>query len=200
MIYCRHMGNMSPKDDQYYIEQVLQGNAAAFSYLVEKYQDLIYGLALKMLRNAEDAEELAQDSFVKAYRSLNSYRQKSKFSTWLYSITYNGCITLLRKRKVEVRSLDEQYLSEKDEIKIHEQLSEINKAELEKCLNEALSMLPEQDQVLITLYYYEEQKVEEISQITGLSESNVKVKIHRARKKMYELLSSSFKEEIYSIL
>ncbi|WP_423128151.1 RNA polymerase sigma factor [Gaoshiqia sp. Z1-71] len=194
------MGNMGPKDDQYYIEQVLQGDAAAFSYLVEKYQDLVYGLALKMLRNAEDAEELAQDSFVKAYRSLNSYRQKSKFSTWLYSITYNGCITLLRKRKVEVRSLDEQYLSEKDEIKIHEQLSEINKAELEKCLNEALSMLPEQDQVLITLYYYEEQKVEEISQITGLSESNVKVKIHRARKKMYELLSSSFKEEIFSIL
>ncbi len=190
---------MSQKDDHYYIEQVLQGNAAAYSYLVDKYQDLVYGLALKMLRNQEDAEELAQDSFVKAYRSLSSYKQKSKFSTWLYSITYNGCITMMRKRKLEVRSLDEQRLTEVDEIKINDQLSEINKAELEKYLQLALAKLPELDQVLVTLYYYEEQKVEDISQITGLTESNVKVKIHRARKKMYELLSSYLKEEIYNI-
>ncbi|MCW0481925.1 RNA polymerase sigma factor [Gaoshiqia sediminis] len=193
------MVSMEQKDDHYYIDQVLNGNAAAYSYLVEKYQDMVYGLALKMLRNAEDAEELAQDSFVKAYRSLSSYKQKSKFSTWLYSITYNGCITMLRKRKMEIRSLDEQHLTEQDEIRIYDQLQEINKAELEKYLQEALSKLPELDQVLVTLYYYEDQKVEEICQITGLSESNVKVKIHRARKKMYELLSSYFKEEIYSL-
>lgn len=195
----RPMVSMEQKDDHYYIDQVLKGNAAAYSYLVEKYQDMVYGLALKMLRNAEDAEELAQDSFVKAYRSLSSYKQKSKFSTWLYSITYNGCITMLRKRKMEIRSLDEQHLTEQDEIRIYDQLQEINKAELEKYLQEALSKLPELDQVLVTLYYYEDQKVEEICQITGLSESNVKVKIHRARKKMYELLSSYFREEIYSL-
>ena len=152
-----------------------------------------------MLRNSEDAEELAQDSFVKAYRSLNSYKGKSKFSTWIYSITYNNCITLLRKRKMEVHSLDEQRLSDQDEAFIYDQLREVNKAELEKYLNEALSKLPEQDQVLVTLYYYEDQKIEEISQITGLTESNVKVRIHRARKRMYELLGRYFEEEVYHV-
>lgn len=190
------MVSMEGKDDHYYIDQVLSGNVAAYSYLVEKYQDFVYGLALKMLRNSADAEELAQDSFVKAYRSLNSYKGKSKFSTWLYRITYNNCITLLRKRKMEVHSLDEQRLSDQDEAFIYDQLKEVDKAELEKYLHDALSKLPEQDQVLVTLYYYEDQKIEEISQVTGLTESNVKVRIHRARKRMYELLGHYFEEEV----
>ncbi len=190
------MVSMEGKDDHYYIDQVLSGNVAAYSYLVEKYQDFVYGLALKMLRNSADAEELAQDSFVKAYRSLNSYKGKSKFSTWLYRITYNNCITLLRKRKMEVHSLDEQRLSDQDEAFIYDQLREVDKAELEKYLHDALSKLPEQDQVLVTLYYYEDQKIEEISQVTGLTESNVKVRIHRARKRMYELLGHYFEEEV----
>ncbi|WP_205461865.1 RNA polymerase sigma factor [Mangrovibacterium lignilyticum] len=189
---------MSKMDDHYYIAKVLEGDTASFSYLVEHYQDMVYGLALKMLRNEEDAEEMAQDSFVKAYRSLNSYKKKAKFSTWLYSITYNGCISLLRRRKLEVRSMDEQQLSDRDEIWLNNQLAEMDKVFVEKKLNEAIAKLPELEQILITLYYYEDQKVEEISQITGLSESNVKVKIHRARKKMYELLYQTWQEGIFS--
>ncbi|WP_372776847.1 RNA polymerase sigma factor [Mangrovibacterium sp.] len=189
---------MSVIDDQYYIAKVLEGDASAFSYLVEKYQDMVYGLALKMLRNAEDAEELAQDSFVKAYRSLSSYKQKSKFSTWLYRITYNGSISILRKRRLEVRSMDEQRLSNRDEEWLMNQMVDMDKELIEKSLNEALSKLPEMEQILITLYYYEDQKVEEISHITGLSESNVKVKIHRARKKMYDLLHESWQEDIFT--
>lgn len=195
----RHIRCMQQMDDQYYISRVLSGETSAFSYLVERYQDMVYGLALKMLHNAEDAEELAQDSFVKAYRSLASYRQKSKFSTWLYRITYNGCISLMRKRKLEVRSLDEQNLSEKDEIRLNEQLGEIDKAVLEHLLHEAMGKLPEQEQVLIQLFYFEDQKVDDICQITGLSESNVKVKIHRARKKMYDLLHQNLREEIFNL-
>ncbi len=198
MASSRHMACMSVIDDQYYIAKVLEGDASAFSYLVEKYQDMVYGLALKMLRNAEDAEELAQDSFVKAYRSLSSYKQKSKFSTWLYRITYNGSISILRKRRLEVRSMDEQRLSNRDEEWLMNQMVDMDKELIEKSLNEALSKLPEMEQILITLYYYEDQKVEEISHITGLSESNVKVKIHRARKKMYDLLHESWQEDIFT--
>lgn len=184
--------------DDYYITKVLEGDTASFSYLVDRYQDMVYGLAFKMLRNEEDAEEMAQDSFVKAYRSLSSYRMQSKFSTWLYRITYNGCISLLRKRKLEIRSMDEQQLTNRDEVRINEQLAEMDKALVEKLLQEAMEKLPELEQVLITLYYYEDQKVEEISNITGLTESNVKVKIHRARKKMYDLLHQSYEEGIFS--
>jgi len=198
LIDRRHIGCMNQPDDSFYIAKVLEGDVASFSYLVDRYQDMVYGLALKMLRNEEDAEEMAQDSFVKAYRSLASYRQQSKFSTWLYRITYNGCISLMRKRKLEVRSMDEQQLSDRDEARLNDQLMEMDKAMVEKLLQEAMEKLPELEQVLITLYYYEEQKVEEISHITGLTESNVKVKIHRARKKMYDLLHQSYEEGIFN--
>lgn len=186
-------------DDNFYISRVLAGETSAFSYLVERYQDMVYGLALKLVRNSEDAEELAQDCFVKAYRSLGTFGQKSKFSTWLYRIAYNSCISLMRKRKIEIRSLDEQNLSENDEMWLNDRLGEMDKVAVEHALHEALNKLPELEQVLIQLFYFEEQKVEEISRITGLGESNVKVKIHRARKKMYELLQGNLQEEVFNL-
>lgn len=191
---------MNPKDDHYYIDLVKNGNVSAFSYLVEKYRDMVYGLSLKMLKNTEDAEELAQDTFVKAFQSIGTYRGSSKFSTWLYRIAYNGAITLLRKRKVELYSLDEQRLSDQDELDISNRLTEIDQEALAESLKKAMATLPEGDQVLITLFYYEDQRMEDIAQITGLSESNVKVKIHRARKKMYGYLKENLEEAVFNVL
>lgn len=191
---------MNKTDDLYYIEAVRNGNLQAFSVLVEKYQKLVYTLALKLLKKPEDAEEIAQDTFIKAYQKLDSYEGKSKFSTWLYSITYNACISELRKRRIEFKSLDDTRISDQDELKMHDYYREVKKEDQEKYLNLALEKLPEDDQVLVTLYYYENQSMDEISTITGLTVSNIKVKIHRARKKMYELLHEMLKEEIYSLL
>jgi RNA polymerase sigma factor (sigma-70 family) len=174
---------MNKQEDIFYIEAVRKGNVSAFSVLVERYQDMIYSLALKLLKNTEDAEEMAQDTFIKAFQKLNMYEGKSKFSTWLYSITYNACISELRKRRIHFSSLEEQRFSDQDEMKIHSYFSETKKEDQEKYLNLALSKLPEDDQVLVTLYYYENQSMDDISVITGLTVSNIKVKIHRARKK-----------------
>jgi len=187
-------------EDQYYIEAVRKGNVQAFSYLVEKYQKLVYTLALKLLKRPEDAEELAQDTFIKAYQKLDTYEGKSKFSTWLYSITYNAGISELRKRRIDFKSLEDQRFSDQDEMKMHDYYSETKKEDQEKYLNLALGKLPEDDQVLVTLYYYENQSMDDISEITGLTVSNIKVKIHRARKKMYSLLHEMLNEEIYSLL
>ena len=191
---------MDKKEDQYYIEAVRNGNIQAFAFLVEKYQKLIYTLALKLLKRPEDAEEMAQDTFIKAYQKLDSYEGKSKFSTWIYSITYNACISELRKRRIEFKSLEDQRITEQDEMKMHVYYRDIKKEVQEKYLNLALGKLPEDDQVLVTLYYYENQSMDEISEITGLTVSNIKVKIHRARKKMYSLLHEMLNEEIYSLL
>jgi RNA polymerase sigma factor (sigma-70 family) len=191
---------MDRTEDLYYIESVRKGNVQAFSVLVEKYQKLVYTLALKLLKKPEDAEEMAQDTFVKAFQKLDSYEGKSKFSTWLYSITYNACISELRKRHIEFKSLDDTRITEQDEMKMHDYYREVKKEDQEKYLNLALEKLPEDDQVLVTLYYYENQSMDEISAITGLTVSNIKVKIHRARKKMYEFLHEMLHEEIYSLL
>jgi len=191
---------MNKTDDLYYIEAVRKGNVAAFSVLVERYQNLVYSLALKLLKKTEEAEEMAQDTFVKAYQKLDTYEGKSKFSTWLYSITYNACISELRKRRIQFSSLEDQRISDQDEMRMHDYFSETKKEDQEKYLNLALEKLPEDDQVLVTLYYYENQSMDEISTITGLTVSNIKVKIHRARKKMYEILHEMLHEEIYSLL
>jgi RNA polymerase sigma-70 factor (ECF subfamily) len=191
---------MYKKDDQYYIDLVKGGQVSAFSYLVEKYRDMVYGLSLKMLRNTEDAEELAQDTFVKAFQSIHTYKGGAKFSTWLYRIAYNSAISFLRKRKMVFYSLDEQQLSDQDELNINNRLSEIDQEELAGSLKKALDALPEDDQVLVTLYYYEDQSIDDISKITGLTVSNVKVKIHRARKKMYLFLKESLEEAIFNLL
>lgn len=163
---------MKPNDDLYYIDAVKKGNVQAFSFLVEKYQKMVYTLALKLMKKAEEAEEIAQDTFVKAYQKIDSYEGKSKFSTWLYSITYNACVSELRKRRIEFKSLDDRQISDDDEQKMHDYYRETRKEDQERYLNLALEKLPEDDQVLVTLYYFENQSMDEISVITGLTVSN----------------------------
>lgn len=191
---------MDKTEDIYYIEAVRKGDVSAFSVLIERYQNMVYSLALKLLKNAEDAEEMAQDTFVKAFQKLDTYEGKSKFSTWLYSITYNACISELRKRRIQFSSLEDQRFSDQDEMKMYDYFSETKKEDQERYLTLALGKLPEDDQVLVTLYYYENQSMDEISMITGLGVSNIKVKIHRARKRMYAILHEMLHEEIYSLL
>lgn len=191
---------MDKRDDIYYIQSVRKGDVSAFAFLVERYQNMVYSLAFKLLKNTEDAEEMAQDTFVKAFQKLEMYEGKSKFSTWLYSITYNACISELRKRRIHFSSLEDQHISDQEEMKMHSYFTENKKEDQERYLAIALNKLPEDDQVLVTLYYYENQSMDEISMITGLTVSNIKVKIHRARKKMYELLHELLKEEMYSLL
>jgi len=191
---------MKQNDDLFHVDAVKKGNVQAFSFLVEKYQKMVYTLALKLMKKPEEAEELAQDTFVKAFQKIDSYEGKSKFSTWLYTIAYNSCISELRKRRIEFKSLDDRQVTEDDEQKMVDYYRETKKEDQEKYLNLALEKLPEDDQVLLTLYYYENQSMDEISVITGLTVSNIKVKIHRARKRMQLFLYEMLNEEVYSLL
>jgi len=191
---------MKQTDDLYRIEAVKKGNVQAFSFLVEKYQKMVYTLALKLMKKSEEAEEMAQDTFIKAFHKIDSYEGKSKFSTWLYSITYNACISELRKRRIEFKSLDDRHVSDQDEQRMHDYYRENRKEDQEKYLALAMEKLPEDDQVLVTLYYYENQSMDEISVITGLTVSNIKIKIHRARKRMQVFLYEMLNEEVYSLL
>lgn len=188
---------MEQKDDIYYIEKVKAGQSNYFSYIVEKYQDIVFSIALKVLKNRADAEEMAQESFIKAYKSINSFKGSAKFSTWLYRITYNNCISEVRKRKIHFTSTDDvEIKDETTEINL-DGIPEENRSE---AIKKALDQLPEEEYTLILLYYFEDQSIEEISKVTKLSESNTKVKLYRARKKLYSILSEMMKDELYTIL
>src|SRR5437764_11206324 len=94
------------------ISQVLQGDSAAYASLVQRYQNYVFTIVLRYVKSREDAEEVAQDVFVKAFRSLADFKGNAKFSTWLYTVTTTTCITFLRKKKLEVHSLDNERVFE----------------------------------------------------------------------------------------
>jgi RNA polymerase sigma factor (sigma-70 family) len=188
---------MEQKDDIYYIEKVIAGQTNAFSYIVEKYRDIVFSIALKVLRNRDDAEEMAQESFIKAYKSLHTFKGNAKFSTWLYRITYNTCISEVRKRKIIYTSTDEVEIRDEAEEMNLDGIPEENRA---RAIKEAMDQLPEDEYTLVLLYYFEEQSIDEISKVANLSESNTKVKLYRARKKLYTILNDMMKDELYTIL
>ena len=197
IVVLRQTIEMDQKDDIWYIDKVLKGETQYFSHFVDKYKDVVYSIAFKVLRNREDAEEMAQESFVKAYKSLNTFKGSAKFSTWLYRITYNSCISEVRKKKLKFVSTDDVQISDEPEEMNFDGIPEENRA---KYVKAALDKLPEDEYTLILLYYFEDKSIEEIGEITKISESNAKVKLFRARKKLYTILNDMLKEELYTIL
>jgi RNA polymerase sigma-70 factor (ECF subfamily) len=181
---------MEYKGDQWYIKRVLRGDAHAYACLVDRYKDMVFSLAVRMVRNREEAEEAAQDTFVKAYRSLRTFRGQARFSTWIYKITYNTCISRLRKHKPVSYSIDEATLSEAGITEMNNGLRDLEREERRMMVNRSLQELDAEEGFLITLYYYDDKKLEEIAGITGLTKNHVKVKLFRARKRMLYLLQN----------
>lgn len=190
---------MDTNSDQIYIDKVLQGDSNAFAYLIDKYKNMTYTLAIKIVKNHEDAEEVAQDSFLKAYQKIDTFKGDSKFSTWLYTIVYRNAITKIRKKKVETADIDDYIIKNHSDGKEFPQLEAISSEEQQKYVRLAINDLPEKDAFLITLFYLNENSIEEIEKITNLTQSNIKVKLFRARKKLHTALSFLFNEEVKSI-
>jgi len=179
---------MKEQDDIFQVQRVLAGNTAAFAVLVDRHKDLVFNIAYKIVRHREDAEEIAQDAFVKAYQSLRSFKGESKFSTWLYRIVYNASVSHTRKRHYEFREIDERVMSDTTEDEILEDLDRLDSNDQSRMVNKAINQLPPDESALVTLFYMDENSIDDISNITGLSVSNVKVKLHRIRKKLYDAM------------
>jgi len=195
----RHIIRMDKKSDRFYIDNILKGDVQAFSYLVDKYKDMVFTLSFRILKNRENAEEVAQDSFVKVYQNLKKFKSKSKFSTWLYRIVYNTAISRVRVKQKPTMLIDDQNYFEIEDKNQNVSKSfdiENNKMILQRLMNK----LDENDRALITLYYLDECKISEIAEITGINNSNIKVKLHRTRKKMQEELHKIMKNEMVGII
>ena len=183
-------------EDQHYINLILNGNPNAFTTLVDRYKDLVYTLALKMVNNKEEAEEIAQDTFIKAYHSLNKFKGESKFSTWIYKITYNTCLDRLKKNKKEKTISYIEDFSEHQTKAIENVLDFIDESERNKAIQDCLSELLSEDAFLLTLYYFDGQSVDEIAKVMNISADNVKVKLFRTRKKLATIFKKRLEPEI----
>lgn len=188
------------KKDNYYIARVLEGKTSEYANLIEKYKDMVFTLAFRITGNREDAEEVSQDVFLKAFNGLADFKGISKFSTWIYKIAYNQSVSYLRKKKTDIRlyeSLDEGIIEWHGETDMgHEKLEQIPVFYIKR----ALEKLDEIDRAVLTLYYQDDLSIKEITDITGLSVSNVKIKLFRGRKKLMDILEKTLNTELIDFL
>ncbi len=187
---------MTHIEDQHYINLVLSGNTNGFATLVDRYKDMVFTLAVKMLNNKEEAEEIAQDTFIKVYNSLNKFKGESKFSTWVYKVTYNTCLDALKKKKKQNNASFIEDFSEHQTKALESILDNIDEKERNQAIQECLEELPSEEAFLLTLYYFDDQSVEEIAKVINISTDNVKVKLFRTRKKLATILKRRLEPEI----
>jgi len=188
--------NTGPNDNEI-ISRVLRGEHSLYAQLVKRYQNFVFTITLRYAPNREDAEEIAQDVFVKAYRNLADFRGESKFSTWLYTITSTTCITFLRKKKLDTHSLDHDKVFEMAENRDSGfRANQVEQKSKLQMVNEAIKLLSPDDARLITLFYKGEQSLEEIGQIMGSEPNTIKVRLHRARQRLKEKMEKHFSQEV----
>jgi len=170
------------------IDRIVGGESNLYSYFVTKYNKEIFQLAFQLTKDRELAEDLTQDVFVKGFLKLNSFQQKSQFSTWLYRIGYNLIINELRKKKLFFSSFDDISETFDEAAEVDDFFSQKETELRYQKLDEALQTLPQDEYALILFHYYQQKQIDEIAFITAQTSANVKVKLFRIRKKLYTIM------------
>jgi len=167
-----------------------EGNQEAFAALVKKYKTKVFNLAFSLTHNKETADDMAQETFIKAYFSLSAFKSKSEFGTWLYRITVNNVRDFMRKeyriKKVSFREEIKDPFVQEDEMRIKER--KIIEEKRRKVVHKAIQTLPEKQQIILSLREIQGFSYEEISKILNISPGTVDSRIHRARKKLRKKL------------
>ncbi len=169
------------------INSIQHGNKEDFRLLVDRYKDRAFSMLKRMLKNEMEAEEVLQDSFIKAFNSIPNFRGDAKFSTWFYKIVYNTCLTVLsnqkRKKDIEFISIDEEFEIGAYDNKIYAQAENGN-----EYLYKLIDKLPIRYSLIIILFYIDNLSINEISNILDVSIVNVKVILFRARNELKDLM------------
>lgn len=193
-------------EDQELVRQILYGNTAVFAMLIKNTEGLVAQIVSKMVYNAEDRKDLAQDIYLKAYRNIKNFKHQSKLSTWIASIAYNTCYNYLEKKKLILpenkstagetdESLLETLANRFVDLSSNETLKKLFRSELSTALQSAIHQLPPIYNILITLFHYQELSYQEIAEITGLPEGTLKNYLFRARKTLKDYIILNYKKE-----
>ena len=174
-----------PQDGEL-VAMTLGGNSEAFATLVERYDRAVYHLAYRTLHNVEEARDATQEAFFKAYRSLRTFKQGAKFSTWIFAIAYHACCDRLSRNK---RYSNEEMPERADPSPGPER--EAIALDEARRLRAAIDALPEKYRTVITLYHLQGKQYEEIAEVLGLPMGTVKTHLFRAKEQLRKLLSAA---------
>lgn len=188
------------KQEDGFLDMAIQGDRVGLEYLVRTYQNLAYTIAVRIVSNSEDAEEIVQDSFMKAFASLSKFKRASKFSTWLFRIVYNTAISRLNSRKIVTVDIDERISEDQFLVLENDDFDLLEGEERKKYIRKALDRLNEEDRLVITLHYIGEKSIKEICDILGKEKSAIKMRLMRGRRQLEIALGSLLKNEIQDLL
>ena len=177
------------KEEAHIIKKILNGKTEQYEYFLDRYGQQVFVLVDRIVSCQEDAEELTQDVFLKAFQQLSSFKAESTFSTWIYRIATNIAISAVRKKRNDVLRLDDSVFANLSDTQVDEALEDDSEEQMER-LQQAMNQLEADERALITLYYLKEKPLAEVAFILGLTEGNAKVKLHRIRKKLYVLIKN----------
>ncbi len=187
---------MTTTKDQLYIDKVINGDASAFAYLVDTYKNMVFSLAYKMTKNKEEAEEVSQDTFIKAFKNLSNFKGDSKFSTWLYRICYHTTLDAIKKNKKNNYTFEINEVTYNQIQSVETILQGIERKERSVIMDKCLMKLPDEERSILWMFYYDDLSLKEIIEVTNLSEANLKVKLHRARKKLLTIVEKNIEPEM----
>ena len=177
------------KEESHIIKEILNGKTEQYEYFLDRYGQQVFVLVDRIVSCQEDAEELTQDVFLKAFQQLSSFKAESSFSTWIYRIATNLAISAVRKKRNDVLRLEDSVFANLSDTQVDEALEDDSEEQMER-LQQAMNQLEADERALITLYYLEEKPLAEVAFILGMTEGNAKVKLHRIRKKLYVLIKN----------
>lgn len=180
---------MDANNDLYYIKKVLEGDTMAFAGILQQYSSRIFAVVIRIVGRREDAEELTQDVFMKVFSSLKQYKGDSEFSTWIYRIAYNTAVSYTRKQRKEISYIEENRYENVSEEDVDALLNRTDNSEQIERLEQSIACLDGEEKALLSLFYTDMRSINEIAEITGLTNTNVKTKLHRIRKKLYIIMS-----------
>jgi len=173
------------------ITDTINGDQSAFGKLMSRYQNHMYSVCYNILKTKPEAQEAVQDTFIKAYKSLNSYKEEAKFSSWLYKIAYRTSLDMIRKRK---KTVDMEAVSFGITDTGSGIVSKMETVEKNTNIREAIAQLSPKEAGLIHMFYLEEMSVKELSKASGISHSNVKVILFRARKNLAAIIKRQYSD------
>ena len=182
--------------EELYIKKVIEGDEHGYRYFIQRYQDMAFSIAISVVKDEFIAEEVTQEAFMKAFEKMHTFKKHSKFSTWFYRIIVNIAFRRLDKEK---KWKNEPLVAVEDSVD-ESKFDTLEADERKFYINETLKLMSANESLALRLFYLEELSLNEIKDVTGWSNSKIKVVIHRARKSFYSYLNSLLKEETRLII
>jgi RNA polymerase sigma factor (sigma-70 family) len=192
--------NSDKNREDEFLKRAIRGDKEGLAYLVRAYQNMAYTIAKRIVLNSEDAEEVVQDSFMKAFAALGNFRRSSKFSTWLYRIVYNTALTRISSKQIPTVGLDDASGNDRFVDLDDLPLDRLRHQERKQFVDMAITRLSQEDRLIITLHYIGELTVSEICQIVDMKKSAVKMRLLRGRDQLKTELEVLLKQELPDLL